>query len=155
MTQPLPAWIEQFFYEGFELRNDGVVVFTETETETSGDERVVLHSKYGSTTTPDDAALEVVLPWHVEDRSVWAVEVTVTVKSADAAVRQRVKITAIVYGDSGIATLDAAAVVVVAGTGEATATLDVVDDDDTMKLVLTPGTSTPLIWGFEVKAQAI
>lgn len=149
------TWLDRYFVSALTVDEKGVAHLSVTETETTGDPLVDIFGKYASVETPDDADLEVTLPWTVADAELWNLELVVTAKSADCAIRRRIKISALVWGDTGVATLDAAPTVDVTGTGNATATISVHGVGSTMRLELSPVDATPLIWGFEIRGQKL
>jgi actin-related protein len=131
---------------------DGVATITATETSAADG---TLLGLLGSATSPDATEIAFALPdtWEVEDAAVWAIELYAVAKSADAAIRRRIKVSCIVWGDGATATLDAAPVVDELGTGNATATISV--SGSTMTVTLQPVDATPLTWRFEVRGQKL
>lgn len=148
-----PSWLDRYFFSAFVINDAGVAELSVTETTTTGDDYLEIPGKYGHALTPDDAELDVALPWTIEANEVRSLEIYITAKSADAAIRRLIKVSAIVWGDGATATLDQAPTVVEAGTGNATATLTV--SGSTMSLALDPVDATPLTWGYEVRSQKL
>lgn len=152
MTLPL-NWLDRYFVSAFVVDDRGVAQLTAVETATAGDALVTIRGSYGSVATPNSSVVTVDLPWTVGAAEVWGVDAIVTAKSATAGIRRKIKISGIVWGNGATATLDASPELDTKGTGAATATLTV--SGSTMRLEFTPGASTPLTWGFEIRGQQL
>lgn len=149
------TWLDRYFVSAFVLDPNGVATLSPTETATSGDPLLVVRGKYGSQSTPDATVRDVILPWSVALGSAWAIEAYVTVRStATINVRQKIKISGLVYGAAGpLAALDAAPDVDSKGTGTATAAIVVTGTSIILRL--SPVASVQLVWGYEIRAQQL
>lgn len=136
------------------IAGDADGLATITATQTSANEGT-LRGFVGAASTPNASVLEVALPgtWAVAANDVWSLEVYAVAKSANAAVRRRIKVTCVVYGNGATATLDDDPVVDPIGTGNATVTVSV--SGSAMRVELTPVDATPLTWRFEVRGQKL
>lgn len=152
-TIPDIDWLDRYFVSAFTINDDGRAQLTATETETIGDDQVTIRGTYEGLSTPNASVVELAMPWLVAPNELWAIEVYVTCKSANCAIRRRIKLSALVWGDGATATLDAAPTSDITGTGTATATITVAGS--AMRLELSPVAATPLVWGFELRAQKL
>ncbi len=147
------TWLDRYFVSAFTIDENSVAHLSVTETETTGDPLCTIFGKYAGTQTPDASVVEVTLPWTVADGELWGLDVIVTAKSANCAIRRRIKLSAIVWGDGATATLDHVPYKDAKGTGNADATLTV--DGSTMRIEINPVDATALTWGFEIRGQKL
>lgn len=154
MSNNIPkGWLDTFFEPAFVIDDQGVgrLLVTETTTFSEDGSSFEIRGKYGERSTPNSTVIQVELPWVADDGAMWALDAIITAKGTG--ISRRFKISAVINGIAGVATLDGSTDVDTKGTGSATA--DIVVDGTTaaMALELTPGSSTPLTWGFEVRGQ--
>lgn len=144
-------WLERTFISAYTLDDNGVAQLSPTETKTNGDELVNIRGKYGSVSTSNANAVQLALPWVVEDGELWFIKMIVTAKGAG--VRRVIEVSALVYGDGAVATFDGAPGSAALGTGSADATLSV--SGASILVEVQPVAATPLVWGFEVRGQQL
>lgn len=148
------TWLDRYFVSAFVLDANGVATLSPTETATSGDPALTIRGKYGSAFTPDATVRDIVLPWAVSGTSLWAIEAYVTARTTGfLGTRRKIKISAIVYPNFGIAVIDGTPDIDSKGTGLANAAIAV--SGTSMILRLSPVASDPLTWGYEIRAQQL
>lgn len=148
------TWLDRYFVSAFVLDPNGVATLTPTETATSGDPALTIRGKYGSAFTPDATVRDIVLPWAVQGVSLWAIEAYVTARTNGfLATRRKIKISALVYPNGGIAVIDGTPDVDAKGTGSAIASIAVAGTSIILRL--SPIASAALTWGYEIRAQQL